>query len=279
MGIDIDYLHKAYFVFDAPVPYDLKCGTTIYIEPVKLADSLLFMSSYGILDIDKNQSSDVEIIQMSYLQYLATKICVTPATQQQMINICLLCLGFKQPIFRYNDNGKIVLSNADLSTGQELFYLSAKEFDEIKKIILYQNLPKYDDSYIDPELKASMDEMDILKAKKISMPDLERRIGIISAHSGITKKEQLTMTLRSHTILFEEVVGEVEYSALKGVSCFGGKSGEVEWIYKKQKGKYDDYILSVEQYNKSMGGDGSIKSSTQYNSENLDSQYNEFMGG
>lgn len=274
--IDINQLKEQFFVFNEPVPYLLKCGAIIEIRPVKLMDSAVFMSSCGILEIDKNSCNDIEVIQMSYLKYLGTKVCTTNPTQQQLINICLLCLGFTIPDFYIDEKGKAFLLNYDKEQNL-LWRISAKEFDDLKKIILYQNFPHYDDSYINPDLKKAMDEQDALKNKNIERPSLERRMGIISAHTGITWQEQKTMTLREHTILFEEVHGEVEYLALKGASCFGKEGDKVQWVYKKVKGKFDDYITSVEDYNKSMGGDGKVN--TIHSGEGLPSQFDKFIGG
>lgn len=277
MAIDINYIKSVYFTFDAPVPYRLKCGATVNISPVKLMDYMLFMSSYGILDIDKNSIGDVQAIQMPYLKFLDKFVLYSDQAAQQFVNICLLCLGFTQPFIRYDEKDRAILSNAD-ERGKELFYISSKEFDEIKRIILYQNLPNYDDEYIDPELKANMQEMDAIKNKNVEIPSLERRMAIVTSHTGITKAVQKTMSLREFNVLFEEVAGEVEYSAVKGVSCYGGNSEEVQWIYKKTKNKYDEYITTKEKYNKSMGGNGRIASATQ-SSENMSSQYDKFIGG
>lgn len=262
MGLNLEYITANYFAFDLPVPYQLKCGVTINIKPVLLTDSLIFNTSCGILQIDKNQSSDVEVIQMSYLHFLIAKVCKDKATTQQLVNICLLCLGMKSPFFIENEKGKLLLCDLDID-GNPAYTITAKEFDEIRKIILYQNLPNYDDEYINPDLKRNMEEIDRLKNQQFSLPNLERRIAIISSHSGITKEEQLRMTLRSHTMLFEEVRGEVEFMALKAIASFSGKGEEIQWIYRKQKGKFDDYITTKEQYNQSMGGNGSIKPSNQ----------------
>lgn len=284
MAIDIGFLNEAYFTFDKPVPYPLKCGKTLYINPVKLEDSMIFMTSYGILDIDKNLSTDVEIIQMSYLKFLKEKVLIDSATKQQLVNICLLCLGFELPYLDYDDKGRALLVNAVRDTDTNEYKLdliiTAKEFDDIKRIVLYQNLPNFDDEYVNPELKANMAEYDELKAKGINPPNLERRMAIISAHTGLTKAEQLAMTLRYHSLLFSEVSGEVEYMVTKPLAMYAGKSDNVQWIFKKSRGKYDDYITSVESYNKSMGGDGMIHTVTQgNNSGDLTSQFDKFIGG
>ena len=59
-----------YFYFDLPIPFQLRNNVTIEIKPVSLLDSELFLNSVDILRIDKNSLPSVEIIQMSYLEFL-----------------------------------------------------------------------------------------------------------------------------------------------------------------------------------------------------------------
>lgn len=283
MALDMHFLSEVYFTFDKSVPYPLKCGKTLYINPVKLEDSVVFMTSYGILDIDKNLSTDVEVIQMSYLKYLKERVLTADITKQQFVNICLLCLDLKYPYLDYDDKGKVALINIghDKETNDPYIdmVITANEFDEIRRIVLYQNLPNFDDEYINPELKANMEEYDMLKAKNIAPPTLERRMAIISSHTGLSKEEQLKMSLRYHSLLFGEVAAEVEYNVTKPISMYAGKGDEIQWIFKKAKGKFDDYIMSKEAYNKSAGGNGVIQSTTQMNGQNLASQFDNFIGG
>lgn len=283
MALDMHFLSEVYFTFDKSVPYSLKCGKTLYINPVKLEDSMVFMTSYGILDIDKNLSADVEVIQMSYLKYLKERVLTADITKQQFVNICLLCLDLKYPYLDYDDKGKVALINVGHDEKTNAPYIdmviTANEFDEIRRIVLYQNLPNFDDEYINPELKANMEEYDVLRAKNITPPTLERRMAIISSHTGLSKEEQLKMSLRYHSLLFGEVVGEVEYNVTKPMAMYAGKADDVQWIFKKTKGKFDDYIMSKEAYNKSAGGNGVIQSTTQTNSQNLASQFDNFIGG
>ena len=107
MAVDIGFLREVYFTFDKPVPYKLKCGSILQIKPVLLEDSMIFTSSYGILDIDKNLSTEVEVIQMSYLQFLMDRVIpFVEHSKQQLVNICLLCLGFEFPYIDLNEKGK-----------------------------------------------------------------------------------------------------------------------------------------------------------------------------
>ena len=258
MAIDIAVLEKGYFYFDKPVPYKLSDTTHIDITPISVYDSEVFLSSCDILQIDKNALNSVEIIQMSYLDFLLKVMLPTDKSGlllDKLSNIFRLCLGMKTWKLKVKEKQKLSIVAPDDS-----FEITGKQFDDIKRIILYQNVPHYDDSYIDPDLKKMMDEVDRLKSQGISAPNLERRMAIITAHCGVNKQTLMQYTMRSLQLLFEECAGEVEFTTLRPIMLYAGKAKELEhWIYKKKKDRLDGYITSVESYNKSMGGDGVVK--------------------
>lgn len=258
MAIDIEVLEKGYFYFDKPVPYKLSDTTHIDITPISVYDSEVFLSSCDILQIDKNALNSVEIIQMSYLDFLLKVMLPTDKSGlllDKLSNIFRLCLGMKTWKLKVKEKQKLSIVAPDDS-----FEITGKQFDDIKRIILYQNVPHYDDTYIDPDLKKMMDEVDRLKSQGISTPNLERRMAIITAHCGVNKQTLMQYTMRSLQLLFEECAGEVEFTTLRPIMLYAGKAKELEhWIYKKKKDRLDGYITSVESYNKSMGGDGVVK--------------------
>lgn len=258
MAIDIDVLEKGYFYFDKPVPYKLSDTTHVDITPVSVYNSEAFLSSCDILQIDKNALNSVEIIQMSYLDFLLKVMLPTDKSGlllDKLSNIFRLCLGMKTWKLKVKEKQKLSIVAPDDS-----FEITGKQFDDIKRIILYQNVPHYDDTYIDPDLKKMMGEVDRLKSQGISTPNLERRMAIITAHCGINKQTLMQYTMRSLQLLFEECAGEVEFTTLRPIMLYAGKAKELEhWIYKKKKDRLDGYVTSVESYNKSMGGDGVVK--------------------
>ena len=279
MAIDIAVLEKGYFYFDKPVPYKLSDTTHIDITPISVYDSEVFLSRCDILQIDKNALNSVEIIQMSYLDFLL-KIML-PTDQSGLLldkfcNILKLCLGM--PDWKIKMDGKKRIS---ILAPDESFEITGKQFDDIKRIILYQNVPHYDDTYIDPEAKAAMQELDKLKSANINMPTLERRMAIITAHCGIDKQALMQYTMRSLQLLFEECAGEVEFTTLRPIMLYAGKAKELEhWIYKKKKDKFDGYFTSVGSYQEKFGGESGVKISnvSQENSvgASFDQQFNSF---
>lgn len=252
VAIDIDTLARNYFYFDKPVVYKIK-DKSIDISPVNLTDSEIFLSSIDIFNIDKNSSSSPEVISMSYLQFIGGLVLNNEKARMKFVNILNLCLGFTKPRF-ITDKDKLVLTD-----DEKQIEIRAKQFEDIRRIILYQNLPHFDDTYINPEAKQAMAQVDAIKNQGLEVPTVERKIAIITAHSGLPKREQLEMTYRSHTLLYEEVCGEVEFTTVRPVALFSGKGDKFDhWIHKKSKNKFEDYFVSDKQYNRSMGGNGEM---------------------
>lgn len=274
MSINIDYLKSTYFCFDEPVPYYLQNKEKISIYPVKLKDSFTFLYSYNILDIDKNSMPNVEIIQMSYLQFLVEYVCSENENRLKFGNLLKLCLHLDNPYIQKNEFGKFII----IDKNNDNIIINSNDFDNIKRIILYQNLLHYDDEYINPELKKVMDEMDELKNKQYEMPNLERKISIITALTGINKEEQKNMTLRTHTSLFEEIKSEIDFLTIRPIAILTGNGDKIEhWIYRKKKNKFDSYIEDVDNYAKSMGNEhNAILQSHVNNSNQYLQKFSEF---
>ena len=256
--LNLDFLKRSFFYFDLPVPYKLQDGNSIEISPVNVKQSEIFLSSQSILDVKKNEMGVVEIIQMSYLQFLCEVLLKDKDNVQRFVNILNMCLGWEKPIIIYENKKPYLLNEGETTK------ISPNDFEDIRRIILYQNLPDYDDSYMDPELKKNMQLMDKIKAKGVEIPNIERKMAIISAHCGMSKKDQLEMTFRAHSMLFDEVCGEVDFTTIRPIALFGGGADKLDhWIYKKKKGKYDKYITSVDDYAKSMGSNSNAIKSTE----------------
>lgn len=271
--VDIDFLRRAYFTFDKPVPYKVD-DVELLIKPVLLPDSDVFLSSTDILQYDKNSSADVGIIQMPYIEYMARYIVeIDELLAAKLTNILRLCMDMTAWRIGENERGKFVLYDDTHGV-----CISAKKFDEMTRIILYQNILHYDDEYVNPELRKMMDEVDSVKNFGKEFPTLERKINIITAHTGITKKEQMTMTMREHQGLFEEVTGEVEFLTTRALALYCGDKKAEHWIYRNKRGKYDGYMTSMGAYKQSFGGDGSIANVIQgdgtSHAEQLLKQYN-----
>ena len=267
--VDMEELELLYFSNDDSVPYNLSNSIDIngnvckkeyklMIRPIKVKEWSSFNNCLTVLTKELQDYNSPEIIQMSYLEFLFKVMLPTDQSGlllDKFCNILKLCLGMPDWKIKMDKKKRISILAPDDS-----FEITGKQFDDIKRIILYQNVPHYDDTYIDPDLKKMMGEVDRLKSQGINVPTLERRMAIITAHCGIDKQTLMQYTMRSLQLLFEECAGEVEFTTLRPIMLYAGKAKELEhWIYKKKKDRLDGYITSVESYNKSMGGDGIVK--------------------
>ena len=272
MSVDIELLKLAYFALDEPVPYKLKTGQEILIKPIMVKDSMLFMASVDVLKIDKNSLGSVEAIQASYLKFLQKMIFPSNNIMvQKFLNILDLCLELKG-IYLCNDE----MERTFIQTESGIV-ISAKEFDDIAKIILYQNLPDYDDKYINPDIKKSMQEVDRLKNKDYESPDFERQMGIIESHTGILKEQLLKKTWRSFQILFREVCGEIEFYTTRPAAIAVGADDKVDhYIFKKRKDKFDGYFVDMDKFSHEVTGQDADKIPVS-GDEGITSQYKEMM--
>ena len=272
MSVDIELLKLAYFALDEPVPYKLKTGQEILIKPIMVKDSMLFMASVDVLKIDKNSLGSVEAIQASYLKFLQKMIFPSNDIMvQKFLNILDLCLELKG-IYLCNDE----MERTFIQTESGIV-ISAKEFDDIAKIILYQNLPDYDDKYINPDIKKSMQEVDRLKNKDYESPDFERQMGIIESHTGILKEQLLKKTWRSFQILFREVCGEIEFYTTRPAAIAVGAGDKVDhYIFKKRKDKFDGYFVDMNKFSHEVTRQDADKIPVS-GDEGITSQYKEMM--
>lgn len=274
-NLNIELYKKAYFYFDKPAEYQLKDKKIVYIYPIVVKDSEIFLSSMSVIGIDKNSSDSVEIIQMSYLDFIYKILFQDEINIDKFSNVLKYCLHINKFAIGYDDNNKPYLNDVESD-----IVIKYKDFENIRRIILYQNILRYDDEYVNPEIKRMMAEVDAVKNVGIDPPNIERKMAIVTAHCGISKQEQMAMTYRSHCLLFEEVYGEVEFTTVRPIMLYAGKGNEVDhWIYKKKKDKFDGYIVDTDNYAQSMGGDKNVIKSTTNTGygDGLSQQINNFV--
>lgn len=257
MALDMKLLERAYFYFDKPVPYKLNNEHIIYIKPIYVPDVEVFSMSANILQIDKNSSASVEIIQMSYLDFLIDILLPSDESGtlcDKLYNILHLCLGIEDFWINTDEKGR-----HSIIVKKDGVVINRRQFDDIRRIIMYQNISNYDDEYIDPEIKKMMAKVDQIKGGNIDIPSIERQMAIITAHCGLSKAEQMKMTMRSHQMLFRECAAEVDFITIRPIALNNGKASDLEhWIFRKKRDKFDGYMVSMKDYKKSFGGEGNI---------------------
>lgn len=239
--IDVEYLKQQYFTFDDPVPFK-----TFTIYPVMLRQYYDFMHCHDILDIDKNSIPDAKIIQMTYLEFLLKLVGESESTQYKLSSILEICLGL--------DLSKDVVKIID---GKELYIndilINSKDFDDIRKIILYQNIVDYDDSYVDPDIKKLQDRYNNLVSKKsgnVEMPTLEDLIICMISELGYQINYVQMLTYRKFCLLMKKIEDKIDYKIFKTAEMGGMvtfKEPIEHWIYKKKKNKFSNAFAKASQ--------------------------------
>lgn len=139
--------------------------------------------------------------------------------------------------------------------------INNREFNELKRIYCYQNLPDFNDEYMDTDLKKELEMASKMKSANAEQPTLERQISCIVISSGLTYKQVEELTLRKFTSLLRVADAKLNYLAYK----IGEMSGLVtfktpfpHWIYTKENARQSllDNIMTFDQVQKKIGDGG-----------------------
>lgn len=245
-----------YTTLDEPVEYH---GLKIY--PIKVRDYYNFVIYSSVLNIDKDSIEDLNVIQMNYLDFLVfhamkdetfiddTKTVTNgQLIYEKLMGVFSLFLHASEVSINITQNKHIVI----VCDGVEI---NAQTFDDIRKIIMYQNLIDYDDTYVNPEIKAAYDEYWATKNKDIIAPDLEHRIADFTAMTGVLKKDVLDMSYREFEMAFDAAKDKLEYQIAKTGEMSGMikfKNPIEHWIFKRKKSKYEGVFTDYGDFKKKI---------------------------
>lgn len=258
---------EPYVTFDKPIPYK-----DLYIYPIMMEDIFKFESSVGILNIEKNKIPDIQVIQMSYLQFLLEIILGDKANNQKAVEILSLCFGLKETeiyegfpknelLFQKLDDGSIVFfengwnikfvrdSKNKVTLYIDEVEINSQEFDEIRKIIMFQNIIGYDDEYVSDDVKKVIDDYYAIKNKGLVNPSIEDKMSALTAMIGITKNQIIKMTYREFENTFKFAMDKNEYQIGRTAELSGNVKFDKpvdHWVYKRKKNRYADIFGSVE---------------------------------
>lgn len=254
--LDVEIITGKYAPLGEPIPYK-----DWLIYPIRMYNYFEWMGCYNILDIDKNSLNDIEIIKMSYLQFLLTQIQHDRSFELKLVYILNMCLGLKDDahITWSIKNGEanllisdtlVTKSGRKIPDENSMRIITAQDFDEIKRIILYQNVIDYSDEYIDPDVKAAMDEYYELKNKDGSSITLEKQIAVVQSANGMTEETIRNMTVRGFQMLFNTIIDKVDYPINRMAEAQGVKFDHPieHWAFKKPKDKFSEVFTSFDSF-------------------------------
>lgn len=258
--VDIKQLEMMYFSNDVPVPYELKNelskGRIIKISPIKVIDWSMFESCVDVISQDKQDYNDMEILSMSYLDFIY-KILIPNGVNKggasvnaiKLDKILELSLGeIDVSIGQYKKKNCLVLNDKTIIT--------SKEFEEIRKIILFQNIEDYDDRYVSPDVKQLY--MEYLKTTNSSSvdPSLERKKTFVISKTGIMMSEINKMSYRVfHQIYLGAVETDMYYAnkIIQSSQKYDVKEEIIYPLFTKKKDKYANLFVSKSSVENKLG--------------------------
>lgn len=200
---------------DEPINFN---GLLIY--PVTVRDYFKFMAFSNILCIDKNSIPDPNIISMSYLDFLIYLMTQTGEESNsysyafyELLKMCLRKDDFNI-YYGKDENKKIFLKIDDTK-------IFKKDFNELKDIIMHQNIPDYKEEDINPDLKKDLEEKRRLENKGKKTVSIEKQIMAIVISSSLTFEDVLNLTIRKFYIVLEMIDKKLHYEIYKTASMSG----------------------------------------------------------
>lgn len=260
MAVDIDYITDEYFAFDKPVPYQLSAGKIIELKPFMITQTKQFEQVQTFFSQDKRDEDETK--DKTELQFVIEDLL----SNQGFIFLLTMILGnigYMYPFFGKVDGEYILGTYTKESEDSEMILdeqsiITSEEWEDIKKIIMYQNDPDYDDTlYIDKTIRKNLQIESEIKNKGTVAPNLERQFYMITAHCGMPKSEQIKLTLRGFKKLFTEVTSEAEFYAsyaLRSKYAEKGKPAE-HWVWQQKKDGMEKIGTAASSFLQSLGMD------------------------
>ena len=215
--VDLKDLELKYFCNGYDVPYEIKNGGVLNIKPILVKDYPIYEIAKGILEINKNEINDINVIKMSYLEFLFNLINVNTTYNNGLIEICRLSFGYEKIAIGIHNNKKCLLLCDEDNVVK--YIIMPKEFDDIIKIILNQNNANYDNRYVSPEVRELMEEYYKVKYNNIRTPSLEEKKAYVISKTGDNLSQINDMPYRLFDLIYNSCINSEIYFAQKMVQC------------------------------------------------------------
>lgn len=264
---------EPYVAMDEPVPYK---GINIY--PIKLKNYFKFKNNSDILQIDKNRSGKIELIQMNYLNFFFSLLLNSLEYRVKFMNLLSLCLhidydtksidkafDFGEVLHRQTHENKhyffingygerlIFIQNDKLMS----FYINgvvmtSLEFQKMVRIILYQNIYGYDDEPMSDDVREVVEKYYATKNKGIKPVSIDDKVIAVMSCLGISKGQLLNETIITIEKLFGSINKRDGYfieHQYRSHAMTDKKLPDIEhWVYQKDTQKYSDIFTDADAF-------------------------------
>ena len=165
---------------------------------------------------------------------------------------CPKCGKDREDIIRYN---KVSETKQTLMVGN--VEITDDDFDLLRKVVCYYNMPDYDDEYIDPELKAELELAAKLENPNNVTPTLEKQETCLVASTAYTYETIKNISLRHLVMLLRTVDAKIHYQVYRNAEASGMVrfKGEIQhWIYSSDKKSKLDKVQSFDSLKEKLSG-------------------------
>lgn len=258
---------ESFGIFGEPVKYG-----KLNLSPILMKDAHKFNENFPLLCIDKNKLGSPELIQKSYLLFLLEIMQLDPKALESFVWIFekVLSIKFQNKLFVADYPKDTLLTRKSLDTltdiytinGREIAFevsknkasvyfgevrLTANQFNEIRRCILYQNLIDYDDSPMSEDVRKYVEKYYALKNKGIRQPSLEDKLLAVISNSSETRESIKTMPYRQFSKLVTMICDKIEYSVEAPLLPYLENQKIEHWFYKKNKNKFESVFKDIKE--------------------------------
>lgn len=260
---------EQFVTFGNPVEYK-----GLKIKPILAKDALRFLDAVSVLEIEKNKIPSVEIIQMSYLEFMINFIMSCNEYVSDFVWILQHTIGIKEDNefiiegFKVNEILVEELPSQDViyrvngwdfelklchPRGAEIVLCGVKftsrEFDDLRRIILYQNIFEYDETPMSDDFKRVVEQYYAIKNRGIHKPTLEDKMVAIILNTAYTIDSLGEVPFRSFEKLFYDGVGKIDYIATKSLEPHLKEGKSIDhWVYKPIREKYSEVFSDANEF-------------------------------
>lgn len=239
------------YIYDEPVTYK-----SLKIYPVKMRDLFEFNYAVECLLMDKDSVPDVQVISMTYYDFL---LYVGNQTEDGLNNpirkldiLFRLCLGLDRDLktspIEYGADGKKSAFKID-----NVIYYS-DDFEKIKDIIIKQNDIDTFDPNIKKETRDMLDKALEMKSKMHGDKQcgIEDQMICLSLASGISLEDIYNLSIRKFKKYIKRADYKIHYeiykmAAMIGFVEFKDKNFPKHWMVDLDSGdKYSDVLVSFD---------------------------------
>lgn len=146
----------------------------LLLKPIKMKNYMLFMSVIDVLRLKKNRTPDINVIRMSYIEYLFSHLQQNENGNQfltMLLVVFKLCLSekqFKTVEFKIIDGEYFIIyksiANLDVEDSNPSF-INAESFEELRVLILKMNKLRDVDYRMSEETQALLEKARIERAR------------------------------------------------------------------------------------------------------------------